>query len=245
VLTTLVLAAIIGAFPPAAPDRRPVPILMYHVIAAPPPRVPYPGLYVLPGEFAAEMQWLSRHGYRAVTLDRVWDAWHGAGRLPQKPIVLSFDDGYRSDVTAALPVLRRLRWPGVLNLEVRNLKPVWGTRPGAVQALVRAHWEIDAHTLTHPDLTRIPAAEAWRQVDESRLAIRRMFHVEAEFFCYPSGRYDAAVERLVQRAGYDAATTTVEGLARPGGDPFALRRVRVSGGLGAFGLAATLAALHA
>ena len=244
-LTTLVLAAIIGAFPPAVPDRRPVPILMYHVIAAPPPGARYPGLYVRPADFAGEVQWLAQNGYRAVTLERVWNAWHGRARLPRRPVVLSFDDGYRSDFTTALPVLSRLRWPGVLNLEVANTRPVWGTRPGEVEALVDAHWEIDAHTLTHPDLTRLSPAEVWRQVDGSRLAIRREFHVPVEFFCYPSGRFDREVEQLVRRAGFDAATTTVEGLARPSGDPYALDRVRVSGGLGAFGLAATLRALHA
>jgi peptidoglycan/xylan/chitin deacetylase (PgdA/CDA1 family) len=245
VLTTFVLAAIIGAFPPAAPDRRPVPILMYHVIAAPPAGARYPGLYVRPAEFAGEVQWLARNGYRAVTLERVWNAWHGLGRLPRRPVVLTFDDGYRSDFTNALPILRRLRWPGVLNLEVANTRPVWGTRPGEVEALVDAHWEIDAHTLTHPDLTRLSPAEVWRQVDGSRLAIRREFHVPVEFFCYPSGRFDREVEQLVRRAGFDAATTTVEGLARPSADPYALDRVRVTGGLGAFGLAATLRALHA
>ena len=73
----------------------------------------------------------------------------------------------------------------------------------------------------------------------------REFHVPVEFFAYPSGRFDREVEKLVRRAGFDAATTTVEGLARPSGDPYALDRVRVSGGVGVLGLAATLRALHA
>ena len=56
-----------------------------------------------------------------------FDSWRGAAPLPPKPIVLSFDDGYLSDVKVALPDLKARGWPGVLNLEVANLKPVWGT----------------------------------------------------------------------------------------------------------------------
>jgi hypothetical protein len=62
------------------------------------------------------------------------------------------------------------------------------------------------------------------------------------FFCYPAGRYDAAVVAAVQQAGYLGATTTTYGLARPG-DLFTLARVRVSGSDGVKGLAAKLAAL--
>jgi peptidoglycan/xylan/chitin deacetylase (PgdA/CDA1 family) len=226
-----------------AGDRRPVPVLMYHVLAPPPASAVYPGLYVPRREFAAEVSWLAAHGYRAVTLRRVWRAWHGLATLPRRPIVLSFDDGYRTDFTVAMPVLRRRHWPGVLNLEVANLKPVWGARPGEVRALIRAGWEIDAHTLTHPDLTTLDSAALWRQVRGSRVAIRRAFHVPVLFFCYPSGRYDAAAKEAVRRAGFLGATTTAFGLASPRRDPYALPRIRVNGGEGPSGLAASLRAL--
>jgi peptidoglycan/xylan/chitin deacetylase (PgdA/CDA1 family) len=222
----------------------PVPILMYHVIAAPLPGAPYPGLYVTTQEFDAQVRWLAGHGYRAVTLGRVLDDWRGLAELPLKPVVLSFDDGYRSDYTQALPALRAEHWPGVLNLEVRNTQPVWGLRPGSVRALQGAGWEIDAHTITHPDLTKISSAQRWTEIAGSRRILQREFGVPVDFFCYPSGRYDAAVVRDVQRAGYLAATTTRYGLARPSQGLYTLDRVRVSGGEGAAGLAAALARLR-
>lgn len=242
-LATAALAALVLATPaPGAARDRPVPILMYHVINAPPPSAPYPGLYVRPSDFAGQVEWLARHGYHAVTLRQVYDSWRGAARLPARPVVLSFDDGYRSDYTEALPVLRRLRWPGVLNLEVANLRPVWGIRPRAVRALIRAGWEIDAHTLTHPDLTRVDAARLREEVAGSRAAIRREFRVPVDFFCYPVGRFDARVVAAVRAAGYLGATTTRYGLARPG-DLYTLDRVRVDGSDGVAGFAAKLGAL--
>src|SRR5438045_3464510 len=110
--------------PPTGPHDAPVPILMYHVLAPPQPNDPYPDLYVKPADFRAQVAWLAEHRYHAVTLRQVYDYWRGRRALPRKPVVLTFDDGYHSDFTVALPTLRARRWPGVLNLEVRILRPV-------------------------------------------------------------------------------------------------------------------------
>jgi peptidoglycan/xylan/chitin deacetylase (PgdA/CDA1 family) len=238
-------AVLVPALPAQSGERlQPVPILMYHVISSPPANAPYPELYVPRASFAAEVGWLARRGYHAVTLQEVFDSWRGARTLPAKPIVLSFDDGYLSDVTNALPVLRARHWPGVLNLEVANLKPVWGIRPPGVRKLIRAGWEIDAHTLTHPDLTAVGAAQLRDEVAGSRAAIRNAFHVRVNFFCYPAGRYNDTVIAAVQAAGYLGATTTSYGLAKPA-ELYTLARVRINGtdSISAFG--SKLEALHA
>jgi peptidoglycan/xylan/chitin deacetylase (PgdA/CDA1 family) len=233
------------------PPRRPkgahdaaVPILMYHVLADPPPNAPYPQLYVRPADFTAQVRWLADQGYHAVSLRRVYDFWRGRRVLPPKPVVLSFDDGYHSDFTVALPVLRARHWAGVLNLEVANLKPVWGTRPGMVRKLIAAGWEIDAHTLTHPDLTTLSIDRLTQEVAGSRQEIRKRFGVPVEFFCYPSGRYNDSVVAAVKAAGYLGATTTRLGLATPR-SPFTLNRVRVDGSDGVAGLQHKLAVASA
>ena len=229
--------------PPKGPHDAPVPILMYHVIAPALGNAPYPDLYVKPADFRGQVAWLAAHGYHAVTLRRVYDFWAGKQALPRKPVVLTFDDGYHSDFTVAMPTLKGRRWPGVLNLEVRNLQPVWGTRPGMVRQLIAAGWEIDAHTLTHPDLTTVDPTELRHQVAGSRAAIRRRFGVPVDFFCYPSGRYDDVVIAAVRAAGFLGATTTNEGLAHPD-SLFTLSRVRVNGSDGVSGFAAKLTALE-
>jgi len=215
---------------------------MYHVVSAPPARARYPDLYVRPSDFASQMSWLAQHGYHAVTLEHVYDSWTGNARLPSHPIVLSFDDGYLSQYTEALPILRAHQWPGVLNLEVNFLHGVDAMRPWRVRRLIAAGWEIDAHTLTHPDLTRLDDAELWRQVDGSRVALRTIFHVPVDFFCYPAGRYDARVIAAVKRAGFLGATTTNYGLARPPGY-YTLDRVRINGSDGVHGFASKLESL--
>jgi peptidoglycan/xylan/chitin deacetylase (PgdA/CDA1 family) len=225
------------------PDRRPIPILMYHVIADPPASAPFPDLYVPRAELQAQVRWLARRGYQAVTLGRVVDAWNGRATLPRRPIVLSFDDGYRSHVTDALPILAAMRWQGVLNLDLSNLAPSWGIPSAGVRKLLAAGWEVDAHSMTHTDLSVAGGDALRREVAGSRRAIRRLFGVTPRFFCYPAGRYDAETIAAVHAAGYEGATTTEFGLAAPGDGRFTLARVRVDRGDGAEGLARKLASL--
>jgi peptidoglycan/xylan/chitin deacetylase (PgdA/CDA1 family) len=206
---------------------EPVPILVYHAIRTAPARARLPSLFVAPREFAGQVRGLRRAGYSAVTLQRVWDAWHGRARLPRRPIVLSFDDGYESQVRVALPLLRRERWPGVLNLALDWVDDLGGD--GAVRRLVEAGWQIDAHSRTHADLTRVPAAQLADETAGARAELQGRFDVPANFYAYPSGRYDAHVAAAVRAAGYLAATTVKRGLARPA-DPYALARVPVSAG---------------
>jgi peptidoglycan/xylan/chitin deacetylase (PgdA/CDA1 family) len=200
---------------------------MYHVIAAAPEDAPYPELYVRPQRFTEHIAYLARHGYQVVTLQQVWDHWHGGTRLPPKPVVVSFDDGSRSWYTDAHPILQKHGWVGTMNLTVNHLNRMdiparW------VRKLVAAGWELDSHSLTHPDLTLLDGRDLRREVAGSRRRLRKLFGVPVNFFCYPAGRHNEAVIAAVRKAGYLGATTTVEGLAVPR-TPFALRRARISG----------------
>ena len=114
--------------------------------------------------------------------------------------------------------------------------------PWRVRDLIANGWEIDAHTITHVDLTKVGDAQLWREVRGSRTDLQRTFHVPVDFFCYPAGRYDARVITAVRRAGYLGATTTNYGLARPG-DLFVLSRVRINGSDGVAGFARKLEGL--
>jgi len=121
-----------GAAPGSGGAGRPgsatVPILAYHVINVPPSQsTGTPGLYVPAAEFASQMDALKATGWHAVTLDQLQAYWtRGVALGPGKPIVITFDNGYASQYTNAAPVLRRLGWAGVENLQVNGLPPAEG-----------------------------------------------------------------------------------------------------------------------
>ena len=206
----------------------PVPILMYHVIAAPTASTPFAELWTPPETFKATVDLLKNDGYRGVTLGQVWKAWHGGPGLPPKPVVVSFDDGYLSHFVSARPILRAAGWPGVLNLEGKNIGPgelyTW-----QVKALLAAGWEVDSHTMTHPDLTTLGDAAMRTELVDSRKLLQQKFGIPVDFFCYPSGKNDARVRAAVQAAGYQAATTVDPGIASKSDNPYQLPRIRVNG----------------
>jgi len=228
----------------AAGERHdsPVPILMYHVIADAPAGAAFPELFVRPTDFEAQMSWLATHGFHAVTLHHVYEYWLRGTPLPARPVVLTFDDGTIGQDTHALPVLHRLHWPGVLNLKVNALRSKYTLPAWRVRQMLAAGWELDAHTITHPDLTHVDDARLWQEVHGSRVELQHLFHVPVEFFCYPSGRYDPHVIDAVRRAGYLGATTENFGLARPQ-DIYSLSRVRIDGSDGLAGFAHKLQSL--
>jgi len=209
--------------------RGPVPILMYHVVKAPAPGTPQAELWVPAETFRQTIADLKEAGYAGVTMEQVHRAWSGGPGLPAKPVVVSFDDGYLSHYEAAMPILRRAGWPGVLNLKTGNIDPKGGIAPWQVKALVAAGWEIGAHTVTHADVTTLDAAGLDREIAGSKKELEKQFGVEVNTFCYPAGKYDAEAEQAVKRAGFTTATTVEPGIASPKDNQLLLPRVRVNG----------------
>jgi peptidoglycan/xylan/chitin deacetylase (PgdA/CDA1 family) len=223
-----------------------VPILMYHVINPPPAAAKFPGLYVSPEEFAAQMHALAGAGFHAVTMDQMRANWTRGTPLPAgKPIVVSFDNGYQSQYTRALPVLRKLGWVGVENMQLTGLPPAQGgLSEKQIAGLVSAGWELDTQGISHADLITLAPAALHQQVAVAREEVRRRYHVPVNWFCYPSGHYNATVLAEVRAAGYVGSTTVVPGWATPSEDPYRLPRLRVLGGTSPQSLLAQLAAIR-
>ncbi len=214
------------------PGTTQVPILMYHVINPPPAEAPFPGLYVPKAEFAAQMEALKAAGWHAVTLDQLEAFWkRGVPLGPGKPIVISFDNGYDSQYVNALAVLRRLGWVGVENVQLTGLPPSQGGLSDVqVRGLIAAGWELDTQGISHADLITLDAEQLRYQVATARQILQRRYGVPVNWFCYPSGHYDATVIAVVRTAGFAGSTTVIPGWASPSSDLYRLPRLRVLGG---------------
>ncbi len=214
------------------PGTATVPVLMYHVINPPPAGAPFPGLYVPSDEFAAQMQALKAAGWHAVTMDQLKAYWtRGVPLGPGKPIVLTFDNGYASQYENALPVLKRLGWVGNENIQLTGLPPSQGGLTDAqVRGLIAAGWELDTQGISHADLITLDASELQYQIATARQTLQKRYGVPVNWFCYPSGHYDATVIAAVKAAGFVGSTTVIPGWASGGEDPYRLPRLRVLGG---------------
>jgi peptidoglycan/xylan/chitin deacetylase (PgdA/CDA1 family) len=215
------------------PGTAIVPILAYHIINLPPPQsAAAPGLYVPADEFSTQMDALKANGWRAVTLDQLQAYWtRGSPLGPGKPIVITFERGYASQYTNALPVLKRLGWVGVENVQVNGLPPSeGGLTDSQIRGLVAAGWELDTDGISQPDLTILDSSQLRNEVATARQTLRSRYGVPVNWFCYPSGDYDPTVIAAVSAAGFVGSTTVIPGWASPQGDRFRLPRLQVVGG---------------
>ncbi len=230
--------------PPARPGHKrlaPVPVLMYHGVEAPIPGG-LPDLFVEPRNFRAQMDALAHAGAHAVTMAQMEAAWTRGMPLPHKPVVLTFDDGYRGQVDNALPVMRRHGWPGVLYMCIANFRPATGLTDKDVRTLLRADWELGAHTFSHSDLRTLGAPELRHEVGGSRTWLERRFGVRVNSFAYPAGMYNAAALQAVRRGHFHTAVTVAPGLAKRD-HPLELNRIRVNRGMTASMLVSELRGL--
>jgi peptidoglycan/xylan/chitin deacetylase (PgdA/CDA1 family) len=192
----------------------------------------YPGLYVPADEFAAQMQALKAAGWHAVTMDQLDAYWtRGVPLGPGKPIVLTFDNGYASQYVNALPILKKLGWVGNENIQLSGLPPSQGgLTEDQVRGLLADGWELDTQGISHADLIALDASQLHYQVATARQILQKRYGVPINWFCYPSGHYNATVIAEVKAAGFVGSTTVIPGWANRGEDPYRLPRLRVLGG---------------
>lgn len=209
-----------------------VPILMYHHVGDLPPGADAirRGLTVSRDDFAAQLGWLANHGYHSVTLRDLYLALTYGNPLPDKPVVLTFDDGYRDNFTVALPLLHEHGFRGtffiISGMVGRDDYMTWKQIAQARAEGV----EIGSHSVDHADLAKLRGGQLDRELVEAKRTLAATLSVPVDFFCYPAGKYDATTIERARAAGYLMAVTTHPGTTHRSDHLFELTRVRVSGG---------------
>jgi peptidoglycan/xylan/chitin deacetylase (PgdA/CDA1 family) len=186
-------------------------------------------LSVTPQQFEFQIGLLASRGYRGATFTEA-----ALAERPEKVVAVTFDDGYRSVIDLARPILDRHGFPGTVFVPTRFMdtgKPLawdgvdeWLGGPhenellpmswAQLRSLTDGGWEIGSHTLTHPRLPAIDDAELRAQLLESRQECARMIGGECTSIAFPYGDADARVLREAEAAGYSAAAMLSDRLDR-------------------------------
>ena len=216
----------------------PVPVLLYHQIAPLPQRdMPFHGLLVHPDRFRSQMNWLKRSGYQGLSLRDAMP--YIKGTKTGKVAVITFDDGFLNVLENAAPVLAEHGFTAT-NYFVANQvggSNAWdhalGVPPTPLMSVAQLRqWaalghEVGAHTLDHVHLDSTENSEARRQIAVSKTALEDMLGAEVPNFCFPYGENSPIHREMAREAGFETATTTVRGRARPSDDPFGIPRISV------------------
>ena len=210
-----------------------VPILEYHYIRVdsnPSDRLGF-NLSVTPANFSAQMDWLTSHDYHPVTFDDLRAYFQGRTSLPARPVVLTFDDGYQDFFTTAFPILQSHGFKAVSYIVPGFFgRQAYMTPAEVIQLDTSGLVEIGSHTVDHVNLTRSSPAEQTYQLQASENMLEHLLGHSVLDFCYPSGRFSAAVVAAVGKAGYVTATTEMPGTELAWSARLIWPRVRVSGG---------------
>jgi peptidoglycan/xylan/chitin deacetylase (PgdA/CDA1 family) len=210
-----------------------VPILMYHYISFPPPDADdvRRDLSVAPTDFEEQLRYLRKAGYHSITLrDLIYYLTIGQ-RLPRKPIILTFDDGYRDNYDHAYPLLEKYGFVGTFFLVTAPIDQgheeylSWDQ----VKEMSADGMEFEPHTYTHPDLRGQPVDYVVWQIMASKEAIEERTGKTARFFAYPSGKYDQQVVDVLRSAYFWGAVTTSQDDRQSSQQPFELKRIRIRG----------------
>ena len=224
------------------PNRKlSLPILMYHrvdVLRRTLPAITQ-RLTVSPADFAAQMRWLRAHKFQAVTQRRVFEALEHGASLPRKPIMITFDDGYRDVLGKASPVLEQLRMPATAYVITDRISAgdpsflTWGN----LHALEGRGICIGSHTVSHRELTLLSDTAAVAELRNSRRVLEQRLGHPVQWLSYPAGREDARIVTLARAAGYVLAVTTHPGTEQIAARPLALHRYEVLDSTHVYGLA--------
>lgn len=215
------------------PPGSRVPILMYHYISTPPDDadVYRLDLSINPTQFEKELSFLSENGYRTISLYDLYGHLALSATLPAKPIILTFDDGYRDAYTNAFPLLKKYGMTGtffIVSDFINSNNPSYLTWD-MVKEMSAAGMGIESHTRTHPDMrNRSNEFLVWQVLGPIE-AITAYTGKRPHFFCYPSGRYDDAVIRVLKSADVWGAVTTQFGTVHSLDDAMTWTRVRMHG----------------
>lgn len=233
-----------------------IPILMYHSISSSSnPR--FKRFAVSASTFAEQMAYLHDHRYTPITITQLVRARSGsADLLPERPVVLTFDDGFADFFTAALPILWRHGFVATLYVTTAYIGQTsqWLKREretnramltwDQLREVCAGGVECGGHTHLHPQLDILAPALAREEITQCKHILEDQLAQEICSFAYPYGYQTATTRRLVQDAGYLSACAVKHRLSTEADDPFALTRLMVSANTSLEEFALLLAGQH-
>lgn len=234
------------------PEKKKIPILMYHSISryGTPKFKPFT---LSPKLFAEHMAYLHQHRYAPITVTQFIAAQTQTGpKLPKRPVILTFDDGFADFYEEALPILRQYGFPATLYVATGFVDGTsrWLQHEGEanrpmltwdqLREISASGIECGGHSHTHPHLDMLSPSAAAREIVQSKRLLEEQLGQQVSSFAYPFGHHTANVRRQVQESGCTSACAVKYTMSLETTDPFALARLMIRSDTNQDALAALL-----
>jgi len=198
-------------------------VLNYHQIAN-----NFTPLSVPPYLFDEQMAYLKDNGYTSITPEELYAGINGELELPERPVLITFDDGYLDNYQNALPIIRKYSMratvfvvPGFTDVIPNYL--TWDQ----IREMEKNGFTIQSHTLNHRALEELPDDEIRAELLNSKLLLEKNLGHPVEFLAYPTGTYNLHIAGIAKDVGYKAAFTIKYGNDDRGSNVYALERIPI------------------
>jgi peptidoglycan/xylan/chitin deacetylase (PgdA/CDA1 family) len=198
-------------------------------------------LTVSRADLEEQLIWLKANGYNTITSVDLWRSLNDGDPLPPKPVILTFDDGYRDHYENVLPLLVKHGMVGTFAVTVKLVGSPGHMTSDMVRALADAGMDVESHAVDHVSVNRLPSAHQSHQLCTSRRILESWTGKEVRHFIYPAGDYLPLATAALTRCGYLSAYRKDGGSVQSSSYLYELRRYRVRGQQGLAPLLTALA----
>lgn len=204
-----------------------VSVMNYHAVND----ISHSSLVVTTSDFRDDMKYLANNGYTSITMDELYNYLVHNESLPDKPVLITFDDGYTDNYTNAFPILKEYHMQATLFMIGDAIGTDRFLSAEQLKEMDANGFHIEAHTYSHKRLTNLDDMTLQADLAKSRTILESLLQRPIRYLAYPQGFNNELVQQRTKDAGYLMAFTVAPGTVKPGDNLFALNRLSIFEGL--------------
>ncbi len=214
-----------------------IPILIYHSV-----RPYYPGITNLVKEFTVppdifddQMKYLRDNGFTVVTFDDISTYFQNGTPLPEKPVMITLDDGWENQYVYAYPILKKYKYIGIFYVYPNAIGAKHFLKWSELKEMIAGNMVIADHTQTHPELPKITdSALLKKEISGSKAILEKELGISVKDFAYPFGAYNDQSIQTVIESGYRTARTVHTGVKADSSAPYTIDGIIITGDFNRF-----------
>jgi peptidoglycan/xylan/chitin deacetylase (PgdA/CDA1 family) len=196
-------------------------------------------MVVTRAEFESQMHYLASNDYQVLSLSELQRFLKGKKELPTKSVVITIDDGYKSYLEVAYPILKKFNFPSTMFVYPEFIGAGLALKWRDVQYLSKAPLvDIQSHSKTHDSLSPLPSGESHEdylsrlkvEVEGADKILSSRTGQTVDYFAYPYGNSSLEIIELLEQNDYELAFTVQKGSNPSFSAPFLLHRTMIYGG---------------
>ncbi len=205
-------------------DNIGVPVLYYHSVTEPESNE----VIISPEKLRTQLKYIKDQGYITLTMSELKNYLLNNSPIPNKSIVITFDDGYMDNYLNAFPILKELNMNATIFCITSNLNGSYYLSKEAIKEMSDYGIDIESHTVSHQKLDKMTYEKQLEELNESKKTLESITGKTVDSLAYPFGNFNDDSVKAAENAGYSLAFTTNRGLADRNDTPLKLDRIYVS-----------------